>query len=160
MVLRVIFLLALLFFSGLIFPKPEDTSDPEHPFAKHLTSLYTGYLDAARQGDVASAMDKTTDQYQEAFSNITPEFLKSMCEGDLDPRESHFIKVDANRNTARIIFTKDADDKTSWQAVIFKLQSSRWKIAGILRYGMGKDSVEDILALLLEDTSPFYKDDN
>gem|GEM_PF-6215309 len=90
MELRVIFLLALLFFSGLIFPKPEDTSDPEHPFAKHLTSLYTGYLDAARQGDVASAMDKTTDQYQEAFSNIPPNFSK-VCVRETSTPASHIL---------------------------------------------------------------------
>jgi hypothetical protein len=160
MKLRIVFLLVLLFFSGIIFPTPEDTSDPDHPFAKHLASLYADYLDAARQGDVSSAMGRTTAEYQDAFSNITPELLKSMCGAELDPRESHFIKVDAGRNTARVIFTKDADDMIIWQAVIFKLESGRWKIAGIAKYGRDKDSGEDTLALLLKDTSPFHKDDD
>lgn len=149
---RIVVLLALILLTGIFTPKPENTTDPEHPFAKHLTSLYVEYLDAAKQGDVQSVSDKVIATYFDIFSEISPELLKTLCESELDPRVAHFIKVDANGNTARIVYMKDIEDKLNWQAVVFKLDSGRWKIARIVRYAKDKDSEEDTLALLLEDT--------
>ncbi len=160
MKLRIVFLLALILLSGIITTKPEDTSDPDHPFAKHLTSLYTEYLDAAKKGDVLSAVDKMISEYSNISSNITPQTLKSMCDGELDPRESHFIKVDTKDDMARVVYMKDIEYTTNWQVVVFKLESGRWKISRIVRHEKNKDSEDDILALLLKDTNFFKQDDN
>lgn len=109
---------------------------------------------------MVSAMDKMTAKHSQMFSNITPELLKRMCEGELDPRDSSFIKVETDNDTARVIYMKEVEHLTNWQAVFFKLEYGRWKIANIaniVRYKNDNDSEEDILALLIGNTKSFER---
>ncbi len=160
MKLRILLIIALLMLSGITAPSPENTTDPEHPFAKHLASLYIKYLDAAKEGDVSYALDKMTAEYSGVSSFITPELLKGMSADELDPRESQFVKVDASKNTARLVYYKEWSDLKVWQAVVFKLESNKWKIAKIVKYGRDMDSEEDGLAELLKDTDSFFVEEN
>lgn len=120
MKLRFVLLFALLLLSGIAIPALENTTDPEHPFAKHITSIYIRYLDALMEEDVVSALDKMIAKYSDMSTVITHELKKDMSANELDPLESRFIQVDTAKNTARIIYTKDIEDIKSWQAVIFK----------------------------------------
>ena len=158
--LRILLILALLMLSGITAPSPENTTDPEHPFAKHLASLYIKYLNAAKEGDVSSALDKMISEYAAMSSVITPELLKGMSADELDPLTAQFVKVDASKNIARLFYQKIGQDLKIWQAIVFKLESDKWKIAKIVRYSRDMESEEDGLAILLEDTNTFFLEEN
>lgn len=157
MKLRIILILAILMLSGITnLPSPESTTEKEHPFAKHLASIYFKYLKSAKEGDVSSALSYMIEEYASMSAVITPELLKGMSSDELDPKESIFIKVDASKNTARLIYHKTDEVLKSWQAVIFKLESEKWKIAKIVKYGKNLNSEEDVFTKLIDDTNSYF----
>ncbi len=139
---------------------PEKTTNPQHPFAKQLETIYLKYLESARRGDVSATLQVMTSEYAQMAKQITPELLKGMSTDDLDPRQSQFIRIDVSKkkNMARAIYQKLSPERKDWTAILFKNESGAWKIAKIVRQGRTGSETGDGLQELLNDTNSFLQE--
>ncbi|MCX8030671.1 MAG: hypothetical protein N3A59_03700 [Thermodesulfovibrionales bacterium] len=161
MKLRVFFIMTILMFFGITsLPSPENTDDKEHPFSQHLISIYSKYLKFVREGDVSSALSYMIAEYAQMNNLITADLLKEMSADELDPQESVFVRVDASQDISRLVYYKADKDYKSWQAIVFKLESGKWKIAKIIKYGTNIESEEDVLKSLISDTDHYFQKHN
>jgi hypothetical protein len=90
-------------------------------------------------------------------SIITPELLKGMAAGELDPREAQFVGVDLSKNKtlARYVYQKLAAEQRDWAAIVFRIESQELRISRIFRRTQSAKDPLDGLQELLKATEPF-----
>jgi hypothetical protein len=112
-----------------------------------------------QKGDVPGTLRLITAEFADMVSIITPELLKGMAAGELDPREAQFVGVDLSKNKtlARYVYQKLAAEQRDWAAIVFRIESQEWRISRIFRRTQSAKDPLDGLQELLMATEPFME---
>jgi hypothetical protein len=154
----IIVLLALMIWvsPGVSGAAPEKITDPQHPLARELTTIYKNYLAVARQGNLTAILPYMTDDLVKRAPEVTTEMLRVMAATELDPRQAQFVQVDATPQTARLVYQQLALEAKVYQAIIFKRERAAWKIAKVNSVGKYGSIKDDGLKELLRDTNSYF----
>jgi hypothetical protein len=119
---------------------PAATTDPEHPFARELVSIYEAHYDVALRGDVAAArrMAAARPEALDAGSlERLPGWLVDLLGRWLlklaavlmqDPQTAQFVAVDVaeSRDASRLIYLEPKGTRNRFFAAIFMQRNGAW----------------------------------